>query len=309
MKQITKQITKKVIVLVLIAIFTSVAFAGQKNLYQGDSFTGVPDFLSATGPARYKDGTPCADNCLLQGVVEIYSPIALPPVTNSARFYVDYPSNSVSTFDIGTLAGDWTATPHPHRNRGCGSVGGLNGLGGTGVPALGNYKMGVGGNNNNLGWLRLYSFTHPTNSVYFGDGIQHSLPGSADYAHAGDIICSNINPAYSVLFIEQPNNTNDTAHIQCTVANVGNGNNQIPASVIHLVYKLTNETVWTEGGTGTNVFDVVPAEAGDYHVKVWLDSVRPELPVSSIYMVTGVIPEPGFIGLVLITIFAFFWRK
>ena len=236
------------------------------------------------GPTtKMLDGTDAPAGNLITGI-RTPNTESYPPTTNSSVNYVDLSvgEGNSSYGKNGTTVAKNELTGFPD-------------------PIAGEYLFEVGGNAGQNGYIRIYSSSNVIDSVYYINTIPAVMKTSPPWNLDGGLVCSNLNPAYVILFNEVPTtNGADGAHITCSVANVGTGNNQFPASLIYVDYKLTNDSVWIEGGSGSVDFDFVPGESGDYDVRLRADSLRPGLPISETYTVTGVTPEPG-----LITILAF----
>jgi hypothetical protein len=321
---------KKVLLALIGVVLVSSVYGGQKNMYVGGDFTGPPNFLTATDPVYYRDGvTPIDRGCLLQNMREYSSAVQMPPVTNSAQnvtnWFVDFPSNLRGAYNDGRLPDDdmdpGNDPLHPHKEGGAGSFGTENGLGGTAGVTAGNFKFSVNGENNKLGWIRAFSGTHWTNSVYYGDGDQYPLPSVADYVYSGDTIVTNINPVYIIQFTVSP----PTQTVDETVSgqvHVGTGNNELDADVVLVEWRETSYAYSTTNGW--TVLDDSLASDGSFsssavpgpyphtvHVRARVkDSKTPRIgyPISADYTVV-VMPEPGLFSIAGIACALFIRRR
>ena len=311
---------KKFILLVTLLTVSGTMFAGQKNLYQGEDFDGVPpDFLATTAPATYRDGvTPCSYGCLIQGIIEYESDAIRPPVTNDSKtvsgYYIDYPDNSHGAYNIGTTK---YGTPHPYREGNCGTVGSRNGLATPNPTSPGNYKMGVIGINNKLGWLRIFSEEDWTSSAYYGDGTQWSLPDSPNYGSAGNIVCSNVNPAYVIPFDFIPKKGEVVGTVTGSVySSISGDTNQLETGWILIEWRQEGETSWTTAtetlsAEGNFSFVASVLEPTNIYVRARVkDAYTPRagFPISVDYPIIDAVPEP-FSLLLLIGCLSLIIRK
>lgn len=306
---------KKVMSFVLSTMVMSIVYGGQRNVYVGDEFDCPPNFLAKTNLVYYKDDiTPLARGCLLQNIQQGTMTDIQPPFPTNAyiygnglwkwRWYVDYPMNIVGIYNDGRLPDSdndpGNDPPHPHQDAGgAGSVGTVNGLGGANTNiSAGNFKFAIAGTDDEVGWVRAFSGNHWTNSVYYGDGYKLTLPSTAFYQYGGNTICSNINPAYIIQFTTSPH-TSTPYRISGKVANIGNGNNQIPYNYIEII--LDGPVTRTININSDGTFDDIPGVAGTYIVKARVKNSytpRPGFPLSKGYTVSVIADVRPFVDII-----------
>ena len=191
-----------------------------------------------------------------------------------------------------------------------------SGMGGTVKPGTVSGPIGSS-DTTRRAWFRCFSATTIKGAVYYGDTLGADAARTLNntvivYEWSADPINNIINPAYVITFSSAPApKSGETFRAVGTVANVGNGNNQMPNDFLEVVYSGPQSGTAAVAADGSFEFTPSPITAGDYDVYVKVkDASTPRngFPLSGTEQVT-LTPEPGIIGMIALGALAFFRKK
>lgn len=164
------------------------------------------------------------------------------------------------------------------------------------------------------GFVRFFSTNAIEDSVYYGNSDVWDYSDPIPTLREGQTLqTSIINPAYMIALDDEPNTNAGMYRIDGKVANIGSDNNQIPNDYLDIDYKITSESSWSiNPNVATDgAFSITGLAVGEYLVKVRVkddQTLRPNFPCSVEFSVV-VIPEPAFIGMLIIVLFSFYLKK
>lgn len=174
-----------------------------------------------------------------------------------------------------------------------------SGLVGDGEGSWATSKLGAG-----YGYIRFFSATTVTGAAYYGESARYPLTAGGDPDIIDNaVIISNVNPAYNIPFATPPQ-TNAGGLITGRVV-CGPGYNELTANILRIAARPLPAGTWLQEVTpdAAGNFSFAPASgAGDFEVRaIAADGTTPRdsLPFSATYTVTGVLPEPAALALLL----------
>ncbi len=140
------------------------------------------------------------------------------------------------------------------------------------------------------GYMRAFSGTTIPGSAYYGNSpiqaINLTSQAASDNDIVGNVTVGTVNPAYLIPWLVLPHKTNENTAIAGTVDTAASNNNKLTPSDVQVQVRQKPAGSWVN-----HALPYTPGVAGDFQVKAVY--VGGALPVSLVYDVDGIVPEPA----------------
>ena len=156
------------------------------------------------------------------------------------------------------------------------------------------------------GYVRAFSSMTIAGSAYYGNSpcvaINPKTGSVSDNMISSSFSVDTVNPAYIIPWSVIPFTNSPSCSIDGTIDTAVSDNNKLTAADVKVQVRVKPSGEWED-----HPLPYIPGFAGNFQVRAI--STSGNFPVSAVYDVDGVCPEPAFFGFLALVALAFFRRK